>query len=419
MYHISRELPHLNISPGLITGMNWKRTFIAIIAAECLAIAGFATSMPIIPYYLQELGLTAETGLNFWNGLIQASAAVALAIFAPIWGSLADHYGRKKMLLRAMLGGGVIIGLMAFVTEPWQLWILRMLQGTVTGTVAAATVLVSSIVPENKIGFSLGLLQTSVYVGNSIGPLWGGMISDAFGHRVNFLTTSGMLFLAAFIVVFFVKDNFVPKPVKGNVLRNAVPDFSFVMSQSTIVPLLMIIFTIQTAHSVINPILPLYIQQITPAAVLLGTTTGMILGAGAVSSATSSALMGRVSDRLGYKRTLIVSLAGAVLLYIPQGLVTSWQQLLVLRIADGMFLGGTIPAVNAMLSARTPVEKRGSVFGISSSAASTGAALGPALGALAASTMGYRSVFFVTSALVAISGLNIFVRSRRTAPGRI
>ena len=172
--------------------MNWKRTFFALIAAEALAIAGFSTSMPIIPYYLQELGATSHTAINFWNGLIQASAAVALALFSPVWGSLADHYGRKKMLLRAMFGGSLIIGLMTMVTAPWQLWILRTLQGCVTGTVAAATVLTTSVVPENKTGFSLGILQTAVYTGSSMGPLIGGIVSNALGHRANFLVTSGM-----------------------------------------------------------------------------------------------------------------------------------------------------------------------------------------------------------------------------------
>ena len=178
----------------------------------------------------------------------------------------------------------------------------------------------------------------------------------------------------------------------------------------------MIIFTIQMAGSVINPILPLFIQQITPVAALLATTTGIILGAGAISSATSAALTGRLSDKVGYRKTLMISLTGAVLLYIPQGLVSSWHQLLVLRIADGIFLGGTIPSVNAMLSARTPVEKRGSVFGISSSVSATGAALGPAFGATAAALLGYRSVFFFTSALVAISAVTIFRRGSKGRP---
>ena len=100
--------------------MNWKKTFYAILTAEFLAIAGFATSMPIIPFYLQELGAKSVAEVNFWNGLIQTGAAITLAIFSPIWGSLADHYGRKKMLLRAMFAGSIVLGLLAFATSPWQ-----------------------------------------------------------------------------------------------------------------------------------------------------------------------------------------------------------------------------------------------------------------------------------------------------------
>ena len=98
--------------------MSWKRSFFAVFFAEGLAIAGFSISMPVIPLFFSELGLHTEASINFWNGLTQTSSAIALAVFAPIWGALADRYGRRSMLLRAMFGGAVLVGLMAFVTAP-------------------------------------------------------------------------------------------------------------------------------------------------------------------------------------------------------------------------------------------------------------------------------------------------------------
>ncbi|PKL08088.1 MAG: MFS transporter, partial [Spirochaetae bacterium HGW-Spirochaetae-7] len=106
---------------------DWKRSFNAIWIAELIAIAGFATSTPIIPMYFKDLGMTDPSSLNFWTGLTQTSSSLAMALFAPIWGSLADSYGRRLMLLRAMIGGALLLGLMAFATEPWQITVLRTL----------------------------------------------------------------------------------------------------------------------------------------------------------------------------------------------------------------------------------------------------------------------------------------------------
>ena len=397
--------------------MSWKRSFFAVFFAEGLAIAGFSISMPVIPLFFQELGLHTEASVNFWNGLTQTASAIALAVFAPIWGALADRYGRRSMLLRAMFGGALLVGLMAFVTAPWQLLVLRILQGCVTGTIAAATVLTTSIVPERKIGFCLGLLQTSIFVGSSAGPLFGGVISDFYGHRETFIVTAFFLAAAGGLVALLVKENFTPAKESAK-LRRALPDFSLISRDAGLVSLLLMIFSIQIAGSVVNPILPLFIQSITPDVRILGTATGLILGISAFAGALASAAIGKVSDRLGYGIVLGVCMAGAVLLYIPQGFVHSWQELLALRILDGIFMGGTMPAANALIAKRTPADKRGSVFGVCTSVSALGLALGPALGATAASLWGYPSVFFITSVILFTASLTIFfVRTGRIKIG--
>jgi MFS family permease len=81
----------------------------------------------------------------------------------------------------------VIIFLIGFTQTPAQFLFLRVFQGALTGTVAAATVLVTSVVPENEIGFLLGLLQTGIALGNSLGPPMGGYLADAIG-RVSLMT---------------------------------------------------------------------------------------------------------------------------------------------------------------------------------------------------------------------------------------
>ena len=185
---------------------HWKTQYRALLVAEGLAMAAFGTSMPIIPLYIQDLGVSDAAQITWWAGLISSTAAVALAVFAPIWGLFSDRYGKRLMLIRAMAAGCVVVGLMCLVTNPWQLLFLRTLQGALTGTVAAATVLMAALVPMESAGMALGMLTTAVFVGNSAGPMLGGLVADLFGRRMTFLATAVLLALALAIILKFVVE---------------------------------------------------------------------------------------------------------------------------------------------------------------------------------------------------------------------
>ncbi|MBN2875157.1 MAG: MFS transporter [Spirochaetales bacterium] len=386
---------------------DWKRSFNAIWIAEFIAIAGFSTTTPIIPLHLRSLGLTDAASLNFWTGVTQTGASLSMAIFAPIWGSLADSYGRRLMLLRAMFGGAILIGLMTLTTAPWQVALLRTLQGCVTGTVAAATVLTASITPAKEVGYRLGLMQMAIYLGNSIGPLFGGVVADTLGLRANFLATSALLLSAAIIVMRFVSEDFVPSPRTSSVLRNAIPDFSPLFRSRALASLMGVVFSVQFASMVVMPMLPLFILQLTGSDQGVGSLSGAIIAAGSLAGAIAAGVIGKVSGRFGYGKTLVLCMAGATLFYLPQGFVTAPWQLLLLRLGSGIFLGGTMPSVNALIATLADKDKQGATYGLSSSISNAGAALGPAMGATLATAAGYHSVFFATSAILGAVGITV------------
>lgn len=384
---------------------SWKRSFYIIWFAELIAIAGFNTTTPIIPLFLRDLGITDPGSLNYWNGLSQSASALALALFAPIWGSIADGYGRKPMILRAMFGGAVLISLMALTTDPWQVFALRTLQGCVTGTVAAATVFVASSVPKEEAGYRLGLLQMAIFLGSSIGPLFGGIVADSAGSRMNFLATGAILAFSGVLVLRFVKEDFVPSPRHGSILRNAIPDLSPMFKNPALAALLLVTFTVQFASAIAVPILPLVVLHMTGAQSNVGTQSGLVIGAGSLAAAISAAAVGRISGRAGYGRTLMGCIAGAFCFYVLQGFARTPIQLLWLRIGAGIFLGGTMPSVNALIARLCDPGKQGATYGLSSSVSSAGMALGPAVGAVVATTAGYPFVFLTASAILLGTGL--------------
>ena len=301
---------------------NWRRTLYAVGAGELLAVAGFSTSTPITPLFLQDLGVTDPGRLKVLAGLVQALPSISLVFFSPIWGGIADNYGRKPMLMRAMFGGTVVMLLMGLVTAPWQLVVLKTIQGCITGTIAAATIMVASISPQEEVGYSLGLLQMAIFLGASVGPLVGGVIADLFGRRVNFFATSVLLLAAGIIIARFAEDNFSPPERRKSILASLLPDFRPLARSRALWSLMAVIAADQIAGSVVSPFLPLYIQAITAEAAHVGSTTGLIIGLGAVASALAAIIVGRFSYRLGYRRVLIVCMTGAALFIIPQAFVT-------------------------------------------------------------------------------------------------
>src|SRR5262245_16228638 len=86
----------------------WERTTWVAAATQFVTLIGFGLSMPFLPLYLQELGVEDRAAVAIWSGIMVGSAAIAMAFVSPIWGSLADRYGRKLMLVRSMLGGAVL-----------------------------------------------------------------------------------------------------------------------------------------------------------------------------------------------------------------------------------------------------------------------------------------------------------------------
>ncbi len=373
------------------------------------AIAGFSTSTPIIPFFLEDLGLRDPDQLKLFVGLTQAIPAVSLAVMAPIWGSIADNYGRKPMLLRAMFGGTLIMILQGFATSPWHLLALRTLQGAITGTVAAAMVFVASSAPDEERGYSLGMLQMAIFLGSSLGPLLGGYLSDAYGHRVNFFATAILLFISGLVVSLFAVDDFVPPPHRKSIRRSLIPDFSPLTGSGALAlwTLLAVVAADQIAASIVSPFLPLFIKGISSSADRIASDTGLILGLGAVAASIAAVLIGKISFRLGYRRTLVFCMGGAAVFSFPQAFVRTTTQLLTLRIISNFFIGGNMPSVNALIAIRTPKEKQGSIYGLRSSVASIGAGLGPVIGTLVALSFGYPAVFIATGIVLAFSGIAV------------
>jgi len=225
--------------------------------------------------------------------------SLGFAIMAPIWGMLADRYGRKLMVMRATFAGAILMVLMVFVTNVQQLVLLRILHGGFTGTIAAATTLVVSIVPKQYSGVAFGSLQTAVYLGTSLGPLLGGIAADSLGYRSSFWVTGALLLFSGILVTFLVREDFHPAE---DVTRSKqtgwgeAAQFLFAAGGALLAVFAARIL-LRVGTQILNPVLPLFVQTLLPPEARVATMTGIITGASAIGTALGSPLIGRWGDR--------------------------------------------------------------------------------------------------------------------------
>lgn len=382
----------------------WKRNLYVIWAAELAAIAGFSVVFPFLPYYVQELGITELHEVELWSGALFAAQAVTMAISAPIWGSVADRYGRKLMVQRAMFGGAVVLSAMGFAQNVWQLLILRAIQGTLTGTVPAATTLVASSTPRERSGYALGLLQMAVWTGASVGPLLGGVVADTWGYRAAFWVTGSLLFIGGLTVSRFVKEDFTPPSRdKGSPDGGFWYGLKLVVRDRGLMSLFSIRVIVRLAIRTLGPILPLFIQSLVPTSTRIASLAGLVSGASAATSAIGALTLGRASDRLGYRRVLLACATLAAVLYVPQFFVTNPWQLIVLQGAVGLVMSGILASISALLANLAPEGHQGAVFGVDSSAVAAANAIGPMLGATVAAMFGLRAPFLLAAGALAVA----------------
>jgi DHA1 family multidrug resistance protein-like MFS transporter len=352
-----------------------------------------------LPFYVQELGVTDPDEVKLWSGLIFASHAVTMAIFAPIWGSLADRHGRKLMVERAMFAGAVLLTMMGFVQNVQQLIILRTIQGALTGTVTAATTLVASTAPRDRAGYALGLLQTAIWSGASVGPLIGGFVADTWGYRATFWVTGALLFVAGLTVWRFVHEEFVPPDPDEEKAGGGFWDgVKLVVQDRGLLSIFTIRLIVRSATRLMMPVLPLFIQSLAPTTTRIASLTGLISGVRAATGAVGALTLGRASDRLGYRRVLLTCATIVAFLYLPQFFVTTPWQLLVLQGALGLVMSGAMASISALLARQAPEGHQGAVYGVDASVVSGANIVGPMLGASVAATWGLRAPFLLASA---------------------
>ncbi|MBU1149372.1 MAG: MFS transporter [Proteobacteria bacterium] len=379
-------------------GQPWQKTLYIMFAAQLLSIIGFAFVLPFLPFYIRELGVTDERLVPVWAGVQAASASLVMAFFSPLWGWLADRYGRKIMVERAMFGGAVITFAMGLVGNVWQLLFLRLLSGATTGTISASIAMISTIVPKQKLGYSLGLMQVAVFLGMTLGPWIGGLLADAVGYRLTFMIGGGILLAGGTLVLVGARERFI-RPSEEDFVKNG--RLFSLLAYGGFPAMLAIFFFFHFTIYFVMPILPLFIEtMIDPRQGGVASTTGLLFSVSGGAAALAAGGIGYLSDRSGYKTILMISLFLTAFGILLHGAAQRVAHLVLLRIFYGLAAGGILPTMNALVGRLLPPDSYGKAYGLTSSMTCLGMAAGPFFGGILAAWWGYRWPFVFVGALM-------------------
>lgn len=384
----------------------WKINLIVLWIGQFITMGGMTMIIPFLPYYIQEMGVTDSHQVAVWSGLIFAANFVTSFIFQPIWGGIADRKGRKIMLLRSGVGMAIAMLLMGTATAPWQLLLYRMLNGTVSGFVPAGIALMSTNTPKEKMGFAMGTLQSGATAGTILGPLFGGLLAQVIGYRHIFYITGSLLLLATLITMLLVKEKFDRKEVEKKPKISFVAGLKQLVKIKQLPALYSVTILIQFALLSSMPIIPLFVQELYHGPVsMLAFYAGLVSSITGFSNMLASPILGKYSDKLGAQKILGICLIGAAVAFIPQIFVQNIWQLLLSRFLQGIFMGGLLPSVLALINKYTPAGMESRSISYNMSALSMGNMLGPTLGGVLSGFLGNRGIFALATVLLLLNAV--------------
>jgi len=377
-----------------VNELPWKRTFVFAFAAQFLSVVGISFCTPFLPFFVADVGVATGGEQAFWAGIVLASGALTYALFAPVWGILADRYGRKPMVCRAMIGATAAVFLMSFARNIPEMIFFRVLQGIFSGTLAASIALVASVVPKNRSGFALGMMQAAVFIGNALGPFIGGMTADHFGYRNSFRIGALLTFLGGMLVFFGIREGFTP-PDRKTAAES--PGFRKILLLPGFLIGVMILFSVRLSNSIANPSFPLIVGDIHKSLENLNSITGSIIGVAAIAAAAAAAILGHAGDKLGRKKVLVACCIGACLASVGHYYAHDLPTLFAVRILFGFSAAGMLPAANALIHEVVDPRSIGKAYGLAMALSMLGTAVGPTIGGTLAMKTGLRIPFLVTA----------------------
>jgi DHA1 family multidrug resistance protein-like MFS transporter len=381
---------------------SWKRNLVVLWIGSFLVSMAYSVSIPFLSIFLQN-DLGVHDHLEVWTAVIFAVTFLASSLIAPFWGSLADKYGRKPMMLRAGICLAAAYFLYFIVRNPYELFAARILEGLLAGYIPSAIAIVATNTPEKQVGYALGIMSTANAAASVIGPLAGGVVSHFIGPRDTFFVAGTMVLTAFVIAWLWVKEPSFKKT--GAKRSSVVQDLKVAAANLNLMSALVIVFVTSTSIMILEPLITIYVLKLGADQSSASLKAGVIFSTVGIATLIAAPWWGKIGSRIGYEKVLFIGLLGGGLGNLLQILFHNVISFGTLRFGYGLFFAAVFPALNAYIAMHTDQDFRSRAFSLNQTANQLGLLIGPLIGGALAAQFSITLVFAVNGSMLLLLAL--------------
>ncbi len=389
----------------------WRRNQAALMIASFVGFTGFTLVMPFLASRFQALGVSDTREVALWTGMTLGVTPAVAALCAPLWGRVGDRYGNKLLVQRSLFFCVFVMGLMGLATRPWQLFVLRALQGLVAGYGPLTISMAAESAPRDKMAHAIGLVQTAQRVAPAFGPVVGGVLAQAVGLRNSFFVAAAVYGLAFALVSVLYRE---PPRVAHDVQGGEHMPLSAILAIRNLALLMGVIFGVHLVERSLGPVLLLHIESLgyARAALIVGVLFSLLSVAGAAGHQVAAVALGRAPARRVIATAIIVAAGGLAWFALSHAVWAFMAAMLCIGVGVGVAMTAAFTAAGASI----PRHVHSTSFGFLTGASLTGSAVGPVLGGLVAA----RSIpgVFVLGVVI-LGGLAFAVRRLMADPHHV
>lgn len=350
-----------------------RRNITILFFTLVVVMLGFGMVIPVLPFYVDSFG-----GSGSSMGLLMATYALMQFIFAPVWGSLSDRYGRKPVLIVGVLGNAVAQLLFGLSTSLGMLFVARALAGILSSaTLPTAMAFISDSTTDKERSGGMGLIGAAMGVGMILGPGISGMLAKT-SLSLPFFLASGLSLCALILVILILPESLPPERREAaGQGRIRGPQFGAMRRalSSPIGLLLGMAFLLTFGLTNFESVFGMYALR--RFGYDAGQVGGILMLVGVISVFMQGAMTGRLTRRFGEVRVMRVAL---LISAIGFGLMLLADSLPGVLFTTGFFIFGNAllnPVTSTLISRRTTVSQ-GVTMGLNNAFQSLGRMFGPA-----------------------------------------
>ena len=396
--------------------------FVFVFIAVLVDSIGFGIILPVLPSLIMELAHVSVARAAEYGGWLSFVFALMQFFCAPILGNLSDRFGRRPVLLFALLALGIDYLIMGSAPVIAWLFIGRMVAGIAGASYTPAYAYIADITPPEKRAQNFGLMGAAFGIGFILGPAIGGMLGS-FGPRAPFFTAGAIALLNTGFGFIALPESLPVQSRRPFEWRRANPLGTLQQIRKYPVVLWMVgaMFLWQLGHQVLPSIWAFYtMAKFQWTSAQIGYSLAFV---GIVMAFAQGVLTRWLIPRLGGERSAAaVGMGFAIFAYVGYAVVTQGWMMYVVS-ATSMFFAMTYPSMNALMSHQIPHNAQGELQGAIASASSLSAILGPPLMtqifaefSSATAAVYFPGAPFLAAAALTIASATLFARAMRLSP---